>query len=189
MVTRNQAIIVMAGVALAFAPRFEAKVQEFTQAHRTEIQMAMNQLQGKPAIPFAAPDGTPQAEPQAEPMTAPGAQAAYELASFQMQEDVAEQVKAQVRANVEQARANVAKLRAARAEMRAMTPSIRNASFVRVAGVGPEMAKLQVLVNNDKRMVNIYKLIGKKCPNVPAAPGAPSIPAAPSVSVEIGSLP
>src|SRR3954465_13744077 len=106
MVTRNQALIIMAGVALAFTPSFEAKVQEFTQAHRTEIQMAMNQLQGKPAIPFAAPDGTPQAEPQAEPMTAPRAQAAYELASFQMQEDVAEQVKAQVRANVEQARAN-----------------------------------------------------------------------------------
>jgi hypothetical protein len=186
MVTRNQSLIVMAAVALGFAPRFEAKVQEFTQTHRTEIQMAMNELQGKPAIPFAAPEAAPQAEPT---IAAPQGQASYELASFESQEDVAEQVHAQVRANAEQARANVERIHAVRAQMRAMRPTMRSAAFVQLAPVGPEMAKLQILFNDNQRMVNIYKLIGKKCPNAPVALGIPAIPAAPSVSVEIGSLP
>jgi hypothetical protein len=185
MFNRNQALVIIAGVALAFAPRFEAKVQEFAQTHRTEIQMAMNELQGKPAIPFAAPE----AAPQAEPATAPEPQASFELASLQMHEDAAQQVRAQVRASVEQARANVLRIRAISAKMRATRPAIHNASFVRLANVGPELAKLQVLVNDDKRMVNIYKLAGKKCPVAPMAPGTLAVPAAPSVSVEIGSLP
>src|SRR3954465_1258715 len=108
MFNRNQALVIIAGVALAFAPRFEAKVQEFAQTHRTEIQMAMNELQGKPAIPFAAPEAAPIAarEPAAE------AQARFEMA--QMREDSAPRV--------EMIRAQVA----------AMHPVIRKATRVRL---------------------------------------------------------
>ena len=53
---RTEAIVISAAVALAILPRFEAKIEQYAKAHRTEIQMAMNELQGKPAVPFAAPE-------------------------------------------------------------------------------------------------------------------------------------
>src|SRR3954468_19389022 len=108
MFTRNQALVIMAGVALAFAPRFEAKVQEFAQTHRTEIQMAMNELQGKPAIPFAAPEAAPIPAPEATAET----QARFEMAQMEDVAPRAEMIRAQVAA---------------------MRPVIRKASRVRLA--------------------------------------------------------
>src|SRR4051812_2410874 len=85
MVTRNEALIITAAVAMAFVPRFEAKVQQYVQTHRTEIQMAVNELQGKPAIPFAAPE----AEPQAAPAFGWKAEPKFEMASVQQAEELA----------------------------------------------------------------------------------------------------
>jgi len=71
MLNRTEAIVISAAVALAMVPRFEGKVEQYVKTHRTEIQMAMNELQGKPAVPFAAPDADQQRQP------------AFQLASYQ----------------------------------------------------------------------------------------------------------
>src|SRR2546430_4681115 len=63
---KTEAIVISAAVALAMVPRFEAKVEQFAKAHRTEIQMAMNELQGKPAVPFAVPEVSTAAAPRFE---------------------------------------------------------------------------------------------------------------------------
>src|SRR5207244_10085761 len=63
---RTEAIVISAAVALAMVPRFEAKIEQYAKAYRTEIQMAMNELQGKPAVPFAAPEGSTGVTPRFE---------------------------------------------------------------------------------------------------------------------------
>jgi hypothetical protein len=162
MVTRNEALIITAAVALAFVPRFEAKVQQYAQTHRTEIQMAMNELQGKPAIPFAAPEATPITAPEAAAET----QSRFEMA--QMREDVAPRAEM------------------VRAEMAAMRPVIRKATRVRLEELAPQLASLRVLVAQNEGMARVYKLKAKKCSLPPAVPAAPMTE---SFTIETGSLP
>lgn len=59
---KTEAFIITTAVALALVPRFEARVQSYVREHHTEIQMAVNQLQGKPPMPFAIDDSAPKTE-------------------------------------------------------------------------------------------------------------------------------
>jgi hypothetical protein len=157
---KTEAIIISATVALAMVPRFEAGVQSYVKAHRTEIQMAMNQLQGKPPIPFAEPDSAPQAAPQIAPK--------FELA-------VNREFSAPDRAALQaQVRAQVASMRASRV------------ARVELAHLGPQLAGLRVLAERNAGAFQVYRLKTKKCPTPPAVPAIPTVE---SVNIETGSLP
>jgi hypothetical protein len=166
MVTRNEALIITAAVALALAPRFEAKVQQYAQTHRTEIQMAMNELQGKPAIPFAAPEAAPESAPQTTPALAMNVEPKFEMAD--MREDAAPRTEM------------------IRAEMAAMRPMIRKASRLRLAELAPQLASLRVFAAQNEGMAHVYKLKAKKCPLPPAVPATPM---SGSFTIETGPQP
>jgi len=158
--TRSEAIIISAAVALAMVPRFESSVQVYVKTHRTEIQMAMNQLQGKPPIPFAAPESVPAA--------APGIAPSFELASAEPHAipSVAE-IQSQVRAQVAAERA-----------------ASRVATHIQLARLQPELFHLRILGPRNSDAFQVYRLKTKKCPLPPAAPAVPSPE---SFSIETGS--
>jgi hypothetical protein len=171
MFTRSETLIVTAAVALAMVPRFEAKVEQFTKTHRTEIQMAMNELQGKPAIPFAAPETVPAVE---------GAPAAEEpqLASM-VEEDQAmqaDELQAHQVLNADELRAHLATL----------SPQIKAATRLQLARLQPELANLRLMAGENRGAFRVYRLKAKRCP---APPAAPAIPALESLTIETGSLP
>ena len=143
---RTEAIVISAAVALAMLPRFEAKIEQYAKAHRTEIQMAMNELQGKPAVPFAVPELSTGAAPR------------FELASYEQAFD-----ERQMDAEMEKARVEAAEIR----------PVINVATRVQLAQVKAQAASLRAMAAQQRALVAVYRVRAPKCP---MAPGAPAIP-------------
>lgn len=173
MMNRTEAIIVTAAIALATLPGFEAKVEQYVKGHRTEIQMAVNQLEFKPAIPFAAPD--------AEPKTV----LAYDQALV-VTENAAAQVRSRgaLREHMIAAREqHAAELAAARvrSEMATLKMTIPAQVQMQLADLQPQLAGLRMIAQRNPRGFRTYRLKGKACPEPPAAPAAPNVEI-PSVS-------
>jgi hypothetical protein len=161
---KTEAIIISAAVALAMVSRFEAGVQDYVKTHRTEIQMAMNQLQGKPPIPFAAPEATPAID-NASPALVP----TFELAmgkGFTTSDRAA--LQARVRAHLAAAKASHSAVR------------------IELARLEPQLAGLRLLGVRNANTFPVYRVKTKKCPNPPATPGTPTLE---SLNIEAGSLP
>jgi hypothetical protein len=147
--TRSEAIIISAAVAIAMLPRLETKVQTYVSTHRTEIQMAMNELQGKQPIPFAEPYAAPQAIP------APDVQLAM---------DVVPPLPPEAAVRIEMARVRPAMIAARRVQLTAAKlDSVQN------------LRHLRVLIGQQKTAFAIYRATLKKCPATPAAPAVPSV--------------
>ena|SRR5258708_6171259 len=174
MITRTETIIITAALALAMVPRFEAKVEQFAKTHRVEIQMAMNELQGKPAIPFAAPEAVPAVE------AAPAEDTAPQLASMVEEDEITPQAEVfkahQVVPNTNELNANLAKL----------GPQIEAATRIQLARMQPELANLRLMAAHNRGQFKMYRFNTKRCPMPPAAP---AMPATDSLTIETGSLP
>lgn len=156
MVSRSEAFIITAAVAVAMLPRFEAKVTQFTQQHRTEIQMAVNKIEGQPALPYALPAApempanvelamsTPPAMPEVAPMR-------FEFARLRPAMEAAEQ-----------GRVQVMRLQPQLASFRAM--GAQNSAMV---------AEFRAMAAQNRAAYTVYRFKAKKCPAAPAAPVAP----------------
>jgi hypothetical protein len=167
MVSKTEALIITAAVAAAMLPRFEAKVTEFTQQHRSEIQMAVNQIEGRQALPYALP-------------AAPEMPANVELAMNTTPEppSIAALPSAQI--------PSVAPMRF---EMARVRPAMEAAQRARVQAVSlrPQLAGLSAIANEssafaiqwrtaaeqNRAAYTVYRLKAKKCPATPTAPAAP----------------
>jgi hypothetical protein len=152
--TRTEAFVISSAVALAMLPRVESKVQAYIGAHRTEIQIALNELQGKQPIPFAAPDAlpAPEAAPQALP---PDAQLAM---------DVVPPLPPQAAIRIEMARVRPAMIAARRAQIKA----------AKIEGL-QSLQNLHVMMAKQKAVFEVYRAIAKQCPKTPTVPAAPNV--------------
>lgn len=148
--TRTEAIVISAAVALAMLPGVESKVQAYVGTHRTEIQMALNELQGKQPVPFATPEVAPQQAIPAPDM---------ELAM-----DVVPPLPPQAAVRVEMARVRPAMVAARKAQLNAIKiENLRN------------LQNLHVLIVKQKTAFEVYRSTLKHCPQTPAAPAAPRV--------------
>ena len=157
--TRSEAIIISAAVAIAMLPRVESKVQTYVSTHRTEIQMAMNELQGKQPIPFAAPDVAPVAIPAPD---------------MQLAMDDVVPLPPEAVVTVERARVRPAMIAARRAQF--SVAKLENLQNLR---------NLHVLIGQQKAAFAVYRATIKRCPSTPAVPAPPAVE---SVSVVSSSF-
>ena len=150
MLTRTETVIITAALALALVPRFEAKVEQFTKTHRTEIQMAMNELQGKPAIPFADPEAVPEVEGTPAEDTVP------QLASMVEEHETTPRVEVfrahQMVLNANELSANLATL----------PLQIEAASRIELARMQPGLAHLRMLAAQNRGHLKMYRLNAKR---------------------------
>lgn len=167
MVSKTEALIITAAVAAAMLPRFEAKVTEFTKQHRTEIQMAVNQIEGRQVTPYALP-------------AAPEMPANVELAMNTIPEppSIASIPSAEI--------PSVAPMRF---EMARIRPAMEAARAARVQAVSlrPQFASLRAMATENSNFAiqwrtaaeqsraayTVYRFKAKKCPATPSAPAAP----------------
>ena len=163
MITRTETLIIGAAVALAMVPRFEAKVEQYAQTHRTEIQMAMNELQGKPAVPFAAPDVTTDMRP-----------------TFALASDVQTSDREQMDADMTQVRAEIAAIQP-RAWAATSIPMLHSRQLeergvsLRVghpnlAQVRAQAAGWRALAARQRAMAAVYRVRTLRCSVAPAVP-------------------
>ena len=162
MVSKTEALIITAAVAAAMLPRFEAKVTEFTKQHRTEIQMAVNQIEGRQVTPYALP-------------AAPEMPANVELAMNTIPEPPSI--------------ASMPSVAPMRFEMARIRPAMEAARAARVQAVSlrPQFASLRAMATENSNFAiqwrtaaeqsraayTVYRFKAKKCPATPSAPAAP----------------
>lgn len=173
MMNRTEAIVVTAAIALATLPGFEAKVEQYAKEHRTEIQMAVNQLEFKPAIPFAAPNAAPKT-----------------VLAFDQVPDMADSAAVQVRSRealrkhvIAAREQHAAELAAARvrSEMATLKMTIPAQVHMQLAELQPQLAGLRMIAQRNPHGFRTYRLKVKPCPEPPATPAAPAVEI-PSVS-------
>jgi hypothetical protein len=174
MITKSETLIITAALALAMVPRYEAKVEQFVKTHRVEIRMAMNELQGKPAIPFAAPEAAPAME------TAPAAEEARQLASMIEEDDSMQE------AETAQAREVAVRANELNARLAMLGPQIKAATRIELARLQPALDHLPMVSAEYRGAYKVYRVKAKRCP---LAPMPPAIPAVGSFTIETGSLP